>query len=80
MSCFKIFSLNLVSTIQGQTDIAYHVGKRRPSTNHLMASQFPQAEEVTNTKNPVFRLVSIFKVSLAERQCEKTQINLASYY
>ena len=68
-----------MSTVQGQTGAAYHVGKRRPSTNHLMASQFPQAEEVTNTKNPVFRLVSIFKVSLAKRQCEKIQINLASY-
>ena len=69
-----------MNTIQGQTGVAYHVGKRRPSTNHLMASQFPQAEEVTNTKNPVFRLVSIFKVSLAGRQCEKIQINLASYH
>ena len=49
-SCFKIFSLNLMSTIQGQTGVAYHVGKRRLSTNHLMASQFPQAEEVTDTK------------------------------
>ena len=68
-----------MSTIQGQTDTAYHVGKRKPSTNHLMASQFPQAEEVTNTKNPVFRLVSIFKASLAGKQYEKIQINLASY-
>ena len=69
-----------MSTIQGQTGAAYHVGKRRPSTNHLMASQFPQAEEVTNTKNLVFRLVSILKVSLTERQCEKIQIDLASYH
>ena len=69
-----------MSTIQGQTGAEYHVGKRRPSTNHLMASQFPQAEEVTDTENLVFRLVSIFKVSLAERQCEKIQINLASYH
>ena len=68
-----------MSTIQGQTGTAYHMEKRRLSTNHLMASQFPQAEEVTNTKNPVFTLVSIFKVSLSERQCENIQINLASY-
>ena len=69
-----------MSTIQGQTGAAYHVGKRRPSTNHLMASQFPQAEEGTNAKNLVFRLVSIFKASLAGRQYEKIQINLASHH
>ena len=69
-----------MSTIQGQTGVAYHVGKRRLSTNHLMASQFPQAEEVTDTQNPVFRLVSIFKVSLAGKQYDKIQINLASYH
>ena len=68
-----------MSTIKEQTGTTYHVGKRRPSTNHLMASQFSQDEEVTGTKNLVFRLVSIFKVSLAERQCEKIQIDLASY-
>ena len=68
-----------MNTIQGQTGVAYQVGKKRLSTNHLMASQFPQAEEVADTKNPVFRLVSIFKVSLAGKQYEKIQINLASY-
>ena len=40
-----------MSTVQGQTGAAYNVGKRRLGTNHLMASQFPQAEEVTDTKN-----------------------------
>ena len=69
-----------MSTIQGQTGTTYHVGKRRLSTNHLMASQFPQAEELIDTKNSVFRLESIFKVSLAERQDEEIQINLASYH
>ena len=69
-----------MSTIQGQTGTTYHVGKRRPSTNHLMASQFLQAEEATNITIIVFRLVPIFKVSLAERQDEEIQINLASYH
>ena len=39
-----------MSTIQGQTGAAYHVGKRRLSTNRLVASHFSQAEEVTDTK------------------------------
>ena len=62
MSCFKIFSLTKFSEYNSRTDTAYHVGKRRPSTNHLMASQFPQAEEATNITIFVFRLVSIFRV------------------
>ena len=39
-----------MSTIQGHTGVAYHGGNGRLSTIHLMAIQFPQAEEVTDTK------------------------------
>ena len=67
MSCFKIFSLNLVSTIQGQTSTAYHVGKRRPSTNHLMASQLPQVEEVTDTKKSCLQ-TSVYLQSVLGRE------------
>ena len=48
-----------MSTIQGQTGAAYHVEKRTPSTNHLMAGQFPQAEEVTNKKSCLQTSVSL---------------------
>lgn len=71
-SCLKIFSLTKFSEYNSRRN-RHNIScrKRGPTTNHLMASQFPQAEEVTDTKNPVFRLVSIFKVSLAGKQYEK---------
>ena len=56
-----------MSTIQGQTGAAYHVGKRRPNTNHLTASQFLQAEEVTNTKKSRFQ-ASVYLQSVLGRE------------
>lgn len=78
-SCFKIFSLTKFSEYNSRTNrhrISY--GKEETQYKPSHGQPVPTSWRNYRHKKLIFRLVSIFKVSLAGKQYEKIQINLAA--